>query len=149
MEILLKKADLMFPEGVGAPRAFIKDGGAVEKTNELLENATIAIENLWEERGYDPKKPDDIMVKLGYRLDKYEAAAYLVTGALSLPLLSPQEAAFIGKRIKNIIGASGTIGSKLKALRKRGKSTTPQCEAPHGNLEDVNTLVEKQTPGHV
>ena len=39
MENLLKKADLMFPEGVGAPRAFIKDGGGVEKTNELLENA--------------------------------------------------------------------------------------------------------------
>ena len=129
MDILLKKADLMFPEGVGAPRAFVKDGGAVEKTNQLLENATKAIENLWEERGYNPKKPDNIMAKLGYRLDKYEAAAYLVTGALGLPLLSQQEAAFIGKRIKNIIGASGTVGSKLRALRKRGQSTIPQCEA--------------------
>jgi hypothetical protein len=59
--------------------------------------------------------------KLGYALDRYEAVAYLVTGAMHLPLLSPSEAWTIGKRITNIIGKSGTVGSKLKALRKRGK----------------------------
>ena len=65
-----------------------------------------------------------------YPLDKYEAAAYLVTGALHLPVLSPQEAWVVGKRINNVIGASGTIGGKLKALRKRGmKSTISQCAA--------------------
>ena len=37
---------------------------------------------------------------------------------MNLPLLSQPEAALIGKRITNIIGASGPVGSKLKALRK-------------------------------
>lgn len=39
---LLQKAEGMLPEGQGAPRAFAKDGAAAEKTNELLENATLA-----------------------------------------------------------------------------------------------------------
>ena len=65
----------MFPEGQGARSAFVRDGAATEKTNELLENASFAIEKLWEQRGYayDPKKPDVIKAKLGYELDRYEA----------------------------------------------------------------------------
>ena len=126
---MLRKAEAMFPEGVGAPRAFIKDGGAAEKTNELLENATAAIELLFERRGYNPKHPEEVKAKLGYALDRYEAAAYLVTGAMHLPLLSQPEAWTIGKRIKNIIGESGPVGSKLKALRKRGKPAAAQVTA--------------------
>ena len=70
----------MIPEGVGAVRAFAKDGAPAEKTNELLVNAGLAVEKLWKQRGYDPRKPEVIKAKLGYALDTYEAAAYLVTG---------------------------------------------------------------------
>ncbi len=44
MTVLLQKAEGMFPEGQGAPRAMTKDGGAAEKTNELLVNARDTIE---------------------------------------------------------------------------------------------------------
>ena len=87
VEWLLQKADGMFPEGQGGPRAFAKDGTAKEKTNELLENALLAIEKLFKQRGYDPKKPEEKKARLGYALDTYETAAYLLTGALHLPLL--------------------------------------------------------------
>jgi len=127
--VLLMKADLMFPEGHGAPRAFTRDGTAAKKTNELLENASAAIDKLFEQRGYDPKKPEQLKASLGYALDRYEATAYLVTGALHLLLLSPQEARAIGKRIANVIGMSGSVGAKLKALRKRGKAAAPQIAA--------------------
>ena len=40
---LLQKADGMFPEGQGRPRAFAKDGAAAETTNELLENVVLAV----------------------------------------------------------------------------------------------------------
>ena len=60
---LLQKADGMFPEGKGGPRAFAKDGAAAEKTNELLENATTAIDQLFKQRGYDPKKPAEVNVR--------------------------------------------------------------------------------------
>ena len=36
------------------------------------------------------------------------------------------EAKTIGKRIENIVGTSGTIGAKLKVLRKRGKGKSPE-----------------------
>ena len=129
MAVLLLKADGMFPEGQGGPRRFAKDGTAAEKTNELLENAMTAIEELFKQRGYDPKKPEEVKAKLGYALDRYEAAAYLVTGAMHLPLLSQPEAWTIGKRIKNIVGASGPVGSKLLKLRRRGKAAAPQIAA--------------------
>ena len=125
----MQKADGMFPEGQGGPRAFTKDGDAKEKTNELLENALLAIEKLFKQRGYDPKKPEEKKARLGYALDMYEAAAYLLTGAMHLPLISQPEAWTIGKRIKTIIGASGPIGSKLIKLRKRGKAAAPQIAA--------------------
>ena len=119
----------MFPEGVGAPKAFPRDGRKAVITNGLLENASTAIEQFWKQRGYDPKKPEVIKARLGYALDRYEAAAYLALGAAHLPLLSQPEAWTIGKRIKNIIGASGTVGAKLAKLRKRGKATAPQVAA--------------------
>jgi hypothetical protein len=119
----------MFPEGHGGPKAFACDGTAAKKTNELLENATAAIDKLFDQRGYDPKKPEQLKAKLGYPLDRYEATAYLVTGALHLPLISPPEARSIGKRINNVIGMSGSIGAKLKTLRKRGKAAAPQIAA--------------------
>ena len=126
---LLQKADLMFPEGVGARKAFAKEGIAAEKTNELLENATLAAKKLFEQRGYDPRKPDEVKAKLGYALDTYETAACLVTCAMHLPLLSQPEAMAIGKRINNIIGKSGTVGAQLIKLRKRGKAAAPQVAA--------------------
>lgn len=126
---LLQKANDMFPEGQGGRRRFAKDGAAAEMTNELLDNATSAIFELFKQRGYNPKKPEEVKAKLGYALDRYEGAAYLVTGAMHLPLLSQPEAVLIGKRINNIIGASGPIGSKLIKLRKRGKAAAPQITA--------------------
>ena len=48
---------------------------------------------------------------------------------MNLPHLTAEEAWTIGKRINNIIGKSGTVGSKLKALRKRGKVTEKQVAA--------------------
>ena len=71
VNVLLHKANGMFPEGEGAPRAFVKDGRAADMTNELLENATSAIKELWKQRGYDPTKPEQTKAKLGYALDKY------------------------------------------------------------------------------
>ena len=62
--VLLPKADRMFPEGVGAVRAFAKDGAPAEKTNELLENAVTAIDKLFKQRGYDPKKPEEKKARL-------------------------------------------------------------------------------------
>ena len=44
---LLQKANDMFPEGQGGPRRFAKGGTAAEMTNELLENATAAIDKLF------------------------------------------------------------------------------------------------------
>lgn len=123
----MQKAEKMFPEGVGARRAFTRDGTAAAMTNGLLEDAKIAADNFFDARGYHPKRPEEVKAKLGYALDRAETAAYLVTGAMHKPLLSPPEARAIATRITNIIGPSGTIGKKLKALRKRGKSTASQC----------------------
>ena len=105
--VLLPKANDMFPEGAGAPRAMAKDGTAAKKTNELLVNAREAIDELWKQRGYDPKKPEETKAKLGYALDREEAVGYVVTGAMHLPRLSPEEARTIGKRVVSIVGASG------------------------------------------
>ena len=52
VDLFLREADRMFPEGVGAPRAMAKEGEAAEKTNELLVNAKDAIDKLWKQRGY-------------------------------------------------------------------------------------------------
>ena len=126
---LVLKADSMFPEDVGAKRAFAKEGAAAEKTNELLENALNASKEFFKQRGYDPRKPEAVKAKLGYALDTYECAAYLLTGVMHLPLLSQPDAMVYGKRINNIIGASGSVGKQLIKLRKRGKATAPQVMA--------------------
>ena len=84
---------------------------------------------LWQARGYDPVKPEITKAKLGYALDQYEATAYVVANRLKLPLLSPIEAKYIGKRIENIVGKSGTVGAKLKQLRKRGKGKAHEVAA--------------------
>ena len=129
MAMLLQKADVMFPEGQGAPRAMTKDGAAAEKSNELLVNAKEAVDEFWKQRGYDPKKPELTKARLGYALDKEETVGYVVTGAMNLPRLSPDEARAIGKRVVALVGASGTVGCKLKALKKRGKAAAPQIAA--------------------
>lgn len=129
MALLLQMADAMFPEGQGAPRAMAKVDAAAEKSNELLVNAKEAVNELWRQRGLDPKKPELTKARLGYALDKEEAVGYVVTGAMHLPRLSPDEARAIGKRIVALVGASGTIGSKLKAFKKRGKAAAPQIAA--------------------
>ena len=115
VSVLLMKADLMFPEGHGGPKAFTRDGTAAKKTNELLENASDAIDKLFEQRGYDPKKPEQLKARLGYALDRYEATAYLTTGALHLPLLSLPEA--------RGIGSCGSTTTRM-ALRSSGSSTS-------------------------
>jgi hypothetical protein len=63
----------MFPEGIGAPKAFARDGPAAVLTNGLLENGHNTIVKLWKRCGYDPKKSDVIKARLGYALDKYDA----------------------------------------------------------------------------
>ena len=143
MEYLLQSAEVMLPEGHGGPKAFPKEGCAAPLTNGLLENGALAIEKLWKQRGYDPKKPDAILARLSYRLDTYEACAYLVTGAMHTPRLSQPEAWVIGKRIKNIIGASGTVGGKLAKLRKKGKATVQQCAVLLRAAANLNLHVSK------
>ena len=73
--MLLQTANLMFPEGLGKPRAVAKDGGGAPLINALLINAKAAIKSMWKARGYDPKKPEVTKAKLGYALDQYEATA--------------------------------------------------------------------------
>ena len=122
MALLLQMADAMFPEGQGAPRAMAKVDAAAEKSNELLVNAKEAVDELWRQRGLDPKKPELTKARLGYALDKEEAVGYVVTGAMHLPRLSPDEARAIGKRIVALVGASGTA-------RCSGGRPLPRCRA--------------------
>ena len=112
----------MFPEGHGRPRAVARDGAAAPLINELLVNTKVAIDELWRARGYDKLRPEQIEQRLGYKLDREEAAGYVLTGALNLQLLSPIEARTIGKRIISTLGSSGALGKKLAAFKKRGKS---------------------------
>ena len=55
MEFLFQKADGMLPEGHGGSKAFAKEASAAPLTNGLLENGALAIDKLWQQRGYDPK----------------------------------------------------------------------------------------------
>ena len=124
--MLLARAESIFPEGFGGPRAEPKDGTAAAVTNELLVNVKEAVDELWKLRGYMALKADAIKDRLGYPLDREEAVGYVVTSSLNLPLLSPDEARTIGKRVGSIVGQ---VSAKLKLLRKRGKSTAPQIAA--------------------
>ena len=144
-DFLLRKAEGMFPEGAGARRPFKKEGAAAVLTNGLLEDASSAIDTLWKQRGYDPKKPDAIKARLGYALDKYEAGAWLALGAAHLPLLSPYEAWVIGKRIANILGTGGySVGAKLAKLRKRGKTKASEIAALLQEEAPLNLKVDEQ-----
>ena len=64
--------------------------------------------------------------RLGYSLDREEALGYLVTSALHMPLLSPEEARTIGKRAGSL-----PIFSKLAEFKKRGTTASiprsPAC----------------------
>ena len=129
VDFLLQTADYMFPLGKGAPRAMPKVDGAAPLIHTLLFNAKNAVDALWKQRGWDPKKPEKTKAALGYALDQEEAAAYVVTSALHKPLLSPIEARYIGRRINNLAGPCGSITSKLAKLRKRAKAAAPQVAA--------------------
>ena len=114
-DVLLQTADYMFPLGKGAPRAMPKDGDAAPLIHALLFNAKKAVETLWKQRGWDPKKPEKTKADLGYALDQEEAAAYVVTSALHMPLLSPLEARYMlflrdfgGRFQSSGFGASGS-----------------------------------------
>ena len=48
-------------------------------------NSKGTVDDMWEERGYDKKQPDEIHDRLGYRLDGEEATGYVVTSACNLP----------------------------------------------------------------
>ena len=126
---LLQLAEHMFPEGREGPRAAQKGGTAAPLINALLINSKDAVDALWEQRAYESMKPDEIKERLGYRLDREEARAYVRTGALHKPLISPIEARYIGKRVGNAVGASGDIGKPLAKLIKNGASTTALLQA--------------------
>ena len=79
---LLQLAEDMFPEGHGAPRAARVFGAAAPFINALVVNSKAASDELWKLRGYDPKTPDITKARLGYRLDQYEAAAWVVEGRI-------------------------------------------------------------------
>ena len=138
--LLLQEAEKIFPEGAGAPRAMPRRGVAAQKTNGLLENVKKAIDALWKQRGYDPKKPALTKARLGYALDKEEAAGYVVTGAMNLPRHSAEEARAIGKRLVSIVGESGSVGARLKALRKRGTAAAGEVAALLGEEASLSLV---------
>ena len=90
MANLQQMADSMFQEGAGKTKAVAKAGAGARLINELVVNAKEAIDALWKARGYLNMKPKQRKEKLGYALDREEALGYLVTGALHMPLLSPE-----------------------------------------------------------
>ena len=51
MAALLVRAESMFPEGKGAPKAVAREGAAAELTNELVVHGKDAIDELWKARG--------------------------------------------------------------------------------------------------
>ena len=119
---MFQRADFMFAEGLGRRRAVSKIGAPAPLINALVVNTKSAIDRLWKVRGYLDMTPDEIMARLGYRLDREEAKGYVLTSALHLPLLSPREARFIGRRIDNSLAAKAALGKKLAEHRKRGTS---------------------------
>ena len=129
MAALLQRADYMFPEGHGRIRAARKDGAPAPFVNALVVNTKTAIDQLWEQRGYIPLKPDEIMSRLGYRLDREEAKGYVFKSALHLAVLSPREARFIGRRIDNALAKKAALGKQLAAHKKRGTSDAALLQA--------------------
>ena len=92
------RADNLFPESKGAPKAVAEVGGTASLNNLLVVRAKEGIDDLWKARGYLKMKTAQRKQRLGYSLDREEALGYLVTSALHMPLLSPDEARTIGKR---------------------------------------------------
>ena len=86
-------------------------------------NAKEAIDDLWKARGYLKMKPKQRKEKLGYQLDREEALGYLLTSALHMPLLSPEEATrVIGKRAGSL-----AVFTKLAEFQKRGTTDSLLC----------------------
>lgn len=120
MAALLERAEFKFPEGKGAPRAVAKADAPAKLTNELVANARDAILKLWKIRGYDQMKAAERKAKLGYALDREEALGYVVTSALHMPLLTPFESRYIGKRANTL-----PVFAKLAGYKKRGTAAAP------------------------
>ena len=112
----------MFLEGVGKPKTVGKNGAAAKLTNGLVVYAKEAVDALWKARGYHKMKPKHREEKLGYQLDREEALGYLVTSALHMPLLLPEEARMIGKRAGSL-----SVFTKLAEFQKRGTTASPPC----------------------
>ncbi len=119
---LQQMADSIFPESMSKPKAVVKAGTAAQLTNELVVNAKEAVDALWKARNYLKMKPAQRKEKLGYALDREEALGYLVTSALHMPLLSPEEARTIGKRAGSL-----PIFAKLTEFKKRGTTGSLAC----------------------
>ena len=121
---LLKLAQAMFPEGLGSPNLTANDGATAPLTVALLVNTKGAIFELWKLRGYDPKKPALIKQRLGYMLDKEEAAGYVLAALLPVRLRAPvnEHTRAIGKRAVAAVLPGGTIGKELASASKRGAS---------------------------
>ena len=112
----------MFLEGAGKPKTVGKNGAAAKLTNGLVVYAKEAVDALWKARGYHKMKPKHREEKLGYQLDREEALGYLVTSALHMPLLLPEEARMIGKRAGSL-----SVFTKLAEFQKRGTTASPPC----------------------
>ena len=127
---LRQRLETTYPEGTGRRGAAPRDGGPAPLIKELFVNGKEAVDDMWKERGYDKMQPDEIRDRLGYRLDREEATGCAVTSARNLPLLIGLEARNIGKRIVASVIPSGTIGKKLKELKKRGASPAAYLQEP-------------------
>jgi hypothetical protein len=112
----------MFLEGVGKPKTVGKNGAAAKLTNGLVVYAKEAVDALWKARGYHKMKPKQREEKLGYQLDREEALGYLITSALHMPLLLPEEARMIGKRAGSL-----SVFTKLAEFKKKGTTASPPC----------------------
>ena len=109
----------MFAEGHGGPKASKMNKAVAKPTNALVLNAIEAVKELWKERGYDSKYPEETKRRLGYALDREEAVGYALADALGHPIISPVEARTLGKRANTLASA---LNAKLAKLRKRGSS---------------------------
>ena len=127
---LRQRLEKIYPEGTGRRGAAPKDGGPTPLIKGLFVNGKEAVDDMWEERGYDKMAPDEIRDRLGYRLDREEATGCVVTSARNLPLLIGLEARNIGKRIIASVIPSGTIGKQLKKLKKHGTSPAAYLQEP-------------------
>ena len=141
MAALLERAEFKFPEGKGAPRAAPKTGAPAELTNDLVVNARDAIVELWKQRGYVKMKAAARKAKLGYALDREEALGYVVASALHMPLLTPFEARYIGKRAGTL-----PVFEKLAGHKKRGTTVSRECIALLDESAPLSFALPKTKP---